>query len=151
MCDLKNIDYCDRIILTDGRHIIRPSNIDGEQLFIGAFKHRNTEESARHIILMYQTRAEDDWTPFTSEEIQNSYRLHNGHGQFKFNNLKTPCGPVEIKNTSDETPQIMPWEYGWIVEGTDGKFYATDAFVNQCYAFAAQKPKRPDPIARRWW
>jgi|GEM_PF-1103025 len=137
-------------------------NIDHRKGFrhlYGAFDNSETEVSAYWIVRLCQQLG--TWGPFTKAQIEEVYRKAGLKDGFTFNRLVEPqavfadpakefgrmmehashtrnMSPVMASisysmSSSNNPPELVAKGGGWIVLGTDGKYYVTDDFVSRCF------------------
>lgn len=148
-------------IITDGSKFpIQPKDIHigkGFKHFWDAFDNSETEVSAFYVVGLCQKLG--GWIPFTHEQIEQFY-TENGPGDgFTFNrlvdqqavlmnpaeefgrmaehaNLCRGMNPIMASlsyTMSHGRPETVRKGGGWIVLGTDKKYYVTDDFVARCF------------------
>ena len=72
--------------------------------------------------------------PFTHEEINEFYSMEHRDG-FTFNRLIEPdmVPPSLVRAWAGHNDPLIPAGGGWIILGTDEKYYVTDDFVTRCF------------------
>jgi hypothetical protein len=121
-----------RVILENEEFPITPADIKHRQRFFGAFDNTEMEESAGYIVALMQKLG--SWIPFTLEQVNELYEQLSGKRKFSWNRL-LGYYVIDPKEWWPQKGKNVPSDV-FIAEGSDGKFYVTDAFILACYRSA---------------